>query len=84
MINSSPKFGKAYIAKPPNADTRNLKILNLAVESGSSEISRKPNIRRLVESEAQALKICSAPYLKVTETNPSRILSETLDIAHIC
>ena len=40
MINSSPKFGGAYIAKSRNADTPNLKILNLAFESGSSEISR--------------------------------------------
>jgi hypothetical protein len=40
MIISSPIFGVAYIAKPPNADTPNLKILNLAFESGSSEISR--------------------------------------------
>jgi hypothetical protein len=40
VINSSPKFSGAYIAKPPNADTPNLKILNLALESGSPEISR--------------------------------------------
>jgi hypothetical protein len=39
-MNSSPKFGGAYIAKPRNADKPNLKILNLAFESGSSEISR--------------------------------------------
>jgi len=41
VINSSPKFGGAYIAKSRNADTPNLKILNLAFESGSSEISRQ-------------------------------------------
>jgi hypothetical protein len=40
-MNSSPKFGGAYIAKPRNADKPNLKIPNLAFESGSSEISRR-------------------------------------------
>jgi hypothetical protein len=83
VINSSPKFGGAYIAKSRNADTPNLKILNLAFESGSSEISRL-NTYRLPVAEASlrlrmqifCIGMHCAMVNKVTATVMPNVLSQ--------